>query len=179
MGIITKYYSAVITSSAKVHNILVRRKMNSRRIADASAIAVLATMAMKWVTLRGLALIVSGGFTGFDLMAKGFSLLLITPIAAIICLLILVHSETDQQSYINNRKTFSIIRILCAIIGAIPVIVIIYSVLSYDISKESNYFAVLIMSLMPPELNEGIYLNLISFIVIGVEAFIDLKRESV
>jgi hypothetical protein len=35
------------------------------------------------------------------------------------------------------------------------------------------------MSLMPPELNEGIYLNLISFIVTGVEAFIDLKRKSV
>lgn len=150
--------------------------MNSKRIADASAIAVLATMAMTWVSFKGLAMLVSSGFSGFDLMSKGYSFLIVTPIGAIICLLILIYSENNPAAYESNRRGLAIVRILCAIVSALPVIFLIYSIESYDITQETNMWAMMFVALMPPELNEGVWLNLLSILVLGVEGFIDLTR---
>lgn len=143
-----------------------------KRIADASAISVLVTMAATWIVPKGLGMIVSSGFSGYDLMSKGMFWLAVSPLAALICLGVLVKSEVNPNEYEKDRKSLASVRILCAIIGAAPVIYLIFSMSIYDPIRDGGLFG----ALVPLELGEGIWLNLIAFLVIGVEAYIDHNK---
>jgi len=145
----------------------------SKRLADASAIVVLATLAMTWLNVAGFGSLVSDGFTGYDLITKGFPLLIATPISALICLGILIYSEVNPEEYKRERKKYVTIRIWSVVIGVAPVLYFIISMVIYDPIKHGG----LLGALVPLELGQGAWLNLIAFIVLGAEIYIERKTS--
>jgi len=148
----------------------------SRRIADASAIAVLIAMATTWVVPKGLGMLVSSGWSGYDLIGQGSitgqdrQFVILTPLAALVCLGILILSETNPTSYEQQRKTYAVVRLICAGIGAVPIFMIMVAVQGF--ASQGSLGSMLI----PLEIGQGVWLTLIALLVIVVEAWIDYQR---
>lgn len=166
--------------------------MTSGKIANASAIVVLTTMAMTWISPRGLGVFM-GDISGYELMMKYAPFLIFTPIGAIASLGILVYAETNPDEYGKRKVQFAKIRMITSFLAAMPVLIVLLAVLNYSqgmlaqqyLAEEPTYtmweemiglsraFSALLTPIDP---GEGLWLSLISVGILAIEAFIDFRH---
>lgn len=149
-----------------------------RQIADASAIGVIATVFLPWIQVTGLAMLLIPNLTGLDLITgissygsrRMFAMpeIALTPLAGLVCLVILIYSHTNPTGYSENRKSLSIVRIVAAMCGAIGPLRVISEVTQYG---PMDQFAA---SLSVANIGPGVYAALITLLVVVVEAVIDM-----
>lgn len=151
--------------------------VTGKRLADASAIGVIAATAMPWLQISGFVGLFISNISGFDLItglsfggsnSVAYPAVALTPLAGLLCLFILIYSEVNPASYNQNRKSLAIVRIVAAIAGAVPPLYLL-SEMSKISPTDMIAVSASVMSSGP-----GVYAALIALLVVAGEAVIDI-----
>jgi len=147
--------------------------MNSQmfhRIAGVAAfVALWAFFAMPWIS-AAILFFIPYGMTGFDLIPQGNAYLAITPLAALVCLVILGYSEVNTTAYEATRRPLAIASVVSAVCGGAPVAYVIYQMVMFQIKEHGIGLGFM------AGMGMGVWLAIFAFFVLAVEAVIDYLR---
>jgi hypothetical protein len=145
-------------------------QVNARRIGGISAIAVLVSMAMNWTYYNGPVGSLLPTRSGYDLIARGYFPLILTPLLALVCLFIWIRSEANPIGYESKARRLASIRVIAAIVSALPVILWIVAVYVASTRTSCSFDAC-------AQLGIGAWITLVSLIILGMEGYIDRARS--